>query len=531
MACVFPQLPPELAEKIVVCLDPNEMPSFRLVNKAAAEQFRSPQHTTFRLSRPVPPHAFASHWLAPGATRGMNLWRRRHLLRVTAASGVVANLEVAVQAAGCMPTYEVFEAAAAAGKLDSCQWLLDQNCPKTRGKSEGSGLLDVAAERGHWHVCEWLRGLGIAWSSGGAGAAARGGHVGLMEWLLARRPQLDVRLSSQEEAKDLFAGVAHGCDLPTLQRMWERWRELDDGIKRESLAAAAGSPTPDWVDKVEWLEAQGCRRSVLAGACAARTSDAAARLAWLQERGYRLDVTALEAAAGTGGAAALRYLLAEAGVSVSGQKQENIMYTVCEGGRLEALRELHAAGWPLNNARCALCAARLGHLHVLAWLEETLGAGALGIGRGIFTAAARYSGSVEVLAWLVDRGCEWGPYDINAAAKSGCEEAVEWLVARAGAVEIAGSPFMDPCRNGDLAMARLLRRLGVPWGPDGEAVSDAARDAPLPMLRWLLEEGCPVGDYGAARAAAQERNSGRAEALELLWAHWQAQQEAGAVVA
>ncbi|KXZ49369.1 hypothetical protein GPECTOR_22g963 [Gonium pectorale] len=102
------QLLPELADKVVGYLDPNEMPIFRLVNKAAAAQFRGPDHTTFRLSQPVPPHAFAAHWLAPGATRGLPLGRRRQLLCLTAASGVVANLEVAVRAAGCLLTFEVY---------------------------------------------------------------------------------------------------------------------------------------------------------------------------------------------------------------------------------------------------------------------------------------------------------------------------------------------------------------------------------------------------------------------------------------
>ncbi|KXZ49191.1 hypothetical protein GPECTOR_22g781 [Gonium pectorale] len=52
----------QLADKVVGLLDANEVPSFRLVNKAAAAQFCAPHHTTFGLSRPVSPHAFAVHW-------------------------------------------------------------------------------------------------------------------------------------------------------------------------------------------------------------------------------------------------------------------------------------------------------------------------------------------------------------------------------------------------------------------------------------------------------------------------------------
>ncbi|KXZ47192.1 hypothetical protein GPECTOR_37g198 [Gonium pectorale] len=87
-------------------LDSNEVPSFRLVNKASASQFRAPHHITYRLSQPVPPDAFAAHWLAPGSIRGLTLARRRQLLSLTATSDVVANLEVAKKAAGCLLTYE-----------------------------------------------------------------------------------------------------------------------------------------------------------------------------------------------------------------------------------------------------------------------------------------------------------------------------------------------------------------------------------------------------------------------------------------
>ncbi|KXZ40966.1 hypothetical protein GPECTOR_1105g382 [Gonium pectorale] len=125
------------------------------------------------------------------------------------------------------------------------------------------------------------------------------------------------------------------------------------------------------------------------------------------------------------------------------------------------------------------------------------------------------------MAWLRERGCEWGYSCFSDAAGSGCEEAVEWLMARGCPMEANGYAYTAACRNGDLAMARLLRRLGVPWGPAGDVVSRALHDSPLPMVRWLLEAGCPVGDYEAARAAAVGRPSGREEALGLLEAHRQ----------
>ncbi|KXZ50286.1 hypothetical protein GPECTOR_17g925 [Gonium pectorale] len=437
---VWPQLLPELAAKIVSHLEQNEVPNFRLVNKAAAAQFSAPNHTTYRLSQPVPPHAFAAKWLAPGSTGGLTLKRRRQLLYLTAASGLVPNLEAAVQAAGCLLTYEVFEAAAAAGKLESCQWLWDQGCPTTSHPQAPSGLLAAAAGGGHGHLCEWLLGLGLAWASGGASEAARGGHAHLMEWLLQQRPQLDVQgAEPAEEQRLLFAAVAHGCDLPTLQRFWHARGTPDAGAKEETLAAAAGSPAPDWAAKVEWLVAQGCPRATVRPAnMAARRPDAAARLAWLRSRDYPMDSWTVWVAAGEGNVATLQYLLAEAGVSVGDPDPEDaalrasnralVTQAAAREGHLAVLQALHAAGWPLGGL-CALEAVRGGHMHVLAWLVETLGAAGVGFAPGLFNAAAQ-SGGVVLMAWLRERGCAWGRDAFASAAMSGCEEAVEWLVAQ-----------------------------------------------------------------------------------------------------
>ncbi|KXZ47191.1 hypothetical protein GPECTOR_37g197 [Gonium pectorale] len=164
---------------------------------------------------------------------------------------------------------------------------------------------------------------------------------------------------------------------------------------------------------------------------------------------------------------------------------------------------------------CAREAASNGHLPVLAWLVETFGAGAVRMGPDLLVAAAE-SGSVQLMAWLRERGCGWDASAITAAADSGCEEAVEWLVVQGCPVQGNGDPYSCACFNGDLAMAAVLRRLGAPWGPAGAVAVPSARGAPLPLLRWLLEEGCPVGDFSAAQRAAAKRANGRGEALWLL---------------
>ncbi|KXZ44105.1 hypothetical protein GPECTOR_73g626 [Gonium pectorale] len=512
---LFGQLPPEITERIVGRLDRNEVAgTVRLVNKGAAAQFRGPEHTTIRLSQPVPPHAFAARWLARGATRRMTLWQRRQLLCLTATSGVVANLDTALQATGCALTYEVFHATAASGQLETCQWLLERGCPTSKQYGDSSGLLAAAAGGGHRHVCEWLLSLDLVWSSGGADAAAHGGHVGLMEWLRQWRPQLRVSLGAKEEQRALIEGAAHGCELPMLQRVWRDAvaEGLHDEAKLAALAAAAGSPTPDWAAKLEWLEAQGCRPedSMMAAVAAASRpgADAVTRLTWLRHQGYPVWEGALHEVARKGNLEAVQYLLATL-VQPPGHTASAAAQNAAGRGQLAALKALHAAGWPVNAPSVAVRAAHGGHLHVLAWLVEAFGeAAAVRPGAELFDTAAE-TGSVEMLAWLRSRGCEWGPGTFFRTSQSGCEAALEWLVEQGcpfPGESTASACYASACRNGDLATARCLARLGCPWGADGRAFQVAleAAEAPVAALRWLLEAGCPV-DLAATRAELQER--------------------------
>ncbi|KXZ46059.1 hypothetical protein GPECTOR_47g334 [Gonium pectorale] len=503
---VWPQLPSELAERIVESLDCNEISgTFRHLNKATAEHFSGPEHTTIHLTEPVPPHAFAAHWLTPGAMRGLTLERRRKLVRLVAASGVLPNMEVALQAAGFVGAVAAaFMAAAGAGQLPMCQWLWDFSRSRTDDLYDpcrAELALEAAAFGGHRHVCEWLLAIRrSALHSQAINAAVEGGHVALAEWLLQQHP------SRIGDVYGYMGAVAHGCDLPTLQRAWllHFGRSLDLDKKAAVLSSAAGSPTPDWAAKVEWLEAKGCPRSAGAAMEAAgmlnNDSEALARLTWLRGRGYPVNVEAAAGAATrSGNTAAVRYLLAEVPEGTD-EEREDTVHGAAEAGHLAALQALHAAGWPLH--RYSLClrdstlsAARHGHLHVLAWLLDTLGPELVVLDAGLFAAAAK-SGNMELLAWLRQHGCLWDFGAYSGAAEAGWVAALEWLAEQDCPMEECGDPYTKACRNGDLATARCLRRLGAPWGRDGSVFIDAASEymgcAPRSLLRWLLGEGCPV---------------------------------------
>ncbi|KXZ51938.1 hypothetical protein GPECTOR_11g63 [Gonium pectorale] len=312
-----------------------------------------------------------------------------------------------------------------------------------------------------------------------------------------------------------------------------------------ALAAAAGSPTPDWKAKVKWLEAQGCKpnsRAVdaaaavssastdTAGASGAADNGADARLRWLIKRGYPLFESSVAAAAAAGSMEALQLLLQNMDVPPPPARSTVATTAAAMGGHLAALQGLHLAGWPMRPRQVGFIAAANGRLDMLSWLVDTVGADEAALDSFLFTAAVGSpTGSLELLAWLRQCGCDWSAEAWTAAAGAGWAEALEWLAAQGCPMPENGEPYIAAvCTNGDLATASCLRRLGVPWGPAGTVARAAIFGgsgpllSALPLLRWLLlEAGCPVGPKTAEwrrwlEQWVQAGRPGAAEAERLL---------------
>ncbi|PNH03750.1 Ankyrin repeat domain-containing protein [Tetrabaena socialis] len=532
---------PELVRRFASSLTSNEVAcALRLVDKATAAQCSALQHTTVRLSQPVPHHAFVWRWAGPDAMRTLARQQRLELPRLTARSGSIANLEVLL-ARDDLPAVldrHVFRTASAAGQLDVCVWLKERGCTfqewdaftaAARGGHQAmcewllaadclgvggyygdaaAAAAAAAAGSGQQVVCEWLLANGCLKVDGYcaavvAAAAAEGGHVGLMDWLLLRADSTDIYI--------VLRGAAKGCDLPTLQRLHHTHvdtlpgGELHPSEKAAITSAAAGSPTADWQAKVEWLEARGYPRTEEACREAAAMSDALTRLQWLRQRGYSVDICAAARAARAGNAEALQYVLGQ-GVGVN----DNMMWhAAAEGGHVAVLEVLRARGAVRMGEERVRTAAAAGHLPAVAWLVERLGPGAALTAR-VFAAAAR-AGSMELLVWLRARGCPWDAAVFVTAATEGSEEQLEWLVEQGCPMWDDGEPYVQAACHGGLAMLRCLRRLGCPWGPDGSTLIRAVEgvindpyssgEHVQRMLSWLLDQGCPV-DWDALEAAA-----------------------------
>lgn len=73
-------------------------------------------------------------------------------------------------------------------------------------------------------------------------------------------------------------------------------------------------------------------------------------------------------------------------------------------------------------------------------------------------------------------------------------------------------------RNGDLRTLGVLRQLGCPWS--NKTFSWACCFASLPVLRWMVAEGCPVDIADALDMARQTRACG-----VLPWLHIMADQQ------
>ncbi|PNH10598.1 Ankyrin repeat domain-containing protein [Tetrabaena socialis] len=451
----------ELVQRYARSLSCNEVAcALRLVNKATAAQFRGPQDRTVQLSLPVPHHAFVQRWSGIGATRSLQQTERWGLVRFTASSGSIANLEVllAREECTCGTDGGALCGAAGAGQLEVCRWLRQQGCPW-----DSLSLL-AAAGGGHQAVCEWLLASGCPWSEWAAGAAARGGHVGLMDWLLGT--------GHDSTSGSLADGVAAGCDLPTLRRLHSTHfaQQLGEYYKASVMASAAGSATVDWRAKVEWLEGQGFPRTAKACAKAVKQPDWRGRLQWLQQRGYPLDGDVAEAAANVGVVDALHYVL-DWGVALDKYTTAFAAREAARGGHLAVLQALHARGFTYHLVPAVAAAAAVHrHLPVVAWLVETLGAEKV-LSAELFASAAK-SGKMELLAWLHGHGCPWDHNVFAYAADTGCEEQLEWLAGRGCPMGEDGEPYVWAARKGDLATLSCLQRLGCPLGFDSGSVFD-----------------------------------------------------------
>ncbi|GLI62253.1 hypothetical protein VaNZ11_004858 [Volvox africanus] len=488
--------------------------TLRLVNSKTAKQFSGIR--TISLSFPVPTKTFKDGWGKPECYSTYTRKQRLQILSLTAKSGVIANLEVALDNAGLVVTSELLKAAAAAGHLDVCILL------RKRGSAWGEALV-AAARGGHRHICEWMLASGCPFKAPSIYEAARGSHLNLARWLLHHA----IRRRQSVRRGELLAAAAEGLTLPHLRELhqrilssWEDWafglrRELVEQEKEKELAAAACSLTPDWQAKVEWLEQLGYVPSVCVGTEIATRQhpEMAQRLMWLHRRGYPLGHDTVLSAARQGDLTALHFLVGEVGFPV-----HHLQGIAAYFGQLDVVQCLHSRGGVQTDPKILVSeAASRGHLSVLIWVMETAQGVTVELVPELLNLAA-WSGNKALMIWLRQRGWGFTRDAVKRVVLSGCVAALEWLVKEQGCpLPDDGEPYVCAADSGDLAMTRCLARLGCPWGADLVARCFCRSTRPrVCILKLFVELGCPLDLDAAERAANRIRASPAYYKTEVL---------------
>ncbi|KXZ41711.1 hypothetical protein GPECTOR_310g847 [Gonium pectorale] len=468
--------------------------------------------------------------------QGLNLSRRVQLLRLTAQSGVVANLRLALRLTGIAPVREELEpllaAAASKGTVAAVRGILA--LAHESGQRLDCNMAMVAAvAAGHREAYEVLSVQeGSSWSLLLVEHALHAGHSDLASWLLERRP-------------------ATGCSLPVLQSLLQRCEgvRLLPEIYPSICVAAASSRTVDWAGKVAQYQAQlphsedsgfdiADRCCAAAVAAAIDATDAEARLRLMQElhmpagpgtvqdlarrgyleplqmlrsRGVVMDaLTVARQAASNGRLSVLSWAaeaLSEAVVAVIKISE----VAVHPGCGLDVLQWLCEHGCPFNRDADPLPimrrAAQHGDLPMLQWAAATVPPRDLRWYLGQTLCVALQEGQLEVAQWLAGQegaSDKLMPADAwTMAARGGLGEALEWLAGLGCPMPASQRPLWEAANNYDLETLRCLSRLGCP----GSGVKRACgrflghkmegsrklrrhlRFRPLLVIRCLVEEG------------------------------------------
>ncbi|KAG2494181.1 hypothetical protein HYH03_007539 [Edaphochlamys debaryana] len=454
----------ELLGCVAPFLDPSHAAwSFIRVNKAAAAaaygDSGQPVPRTVSLSWALSSGLFAT---LEGRLHARN-WcyhltykqRVKLLCRAAAADCSRESLEGAVVAAGLSPPpLKVLVAAASAGRLATCRWLVEGlGCP---GLVRLACLCLISAAGPGPGVVEEAR----AWL---APAALEG-------W--SEEQEAEAAAGDLEAVKDLLLGwEPEGVPYDHIRR----WRKALKGVQaRRDLERTIE-------DVQSWSRFAMFRHDDFIGRHAALAVARLTRMQPAMESSAAVASCTLSAAAGAGHTEAVRFLLSR-GARPSADLPNVAAVAASRRGHVGVLQALHEGGCVADPARCFRAGLEAGSLPVVEWLVGTFGAPAFGAGGSNYhlTTAAR-SGDVQLLralpGLLGSAFPGWGRGSCcGDAAASGCEEAVEWLAKEAGVPQEYHNVYRDAASRGDLRMVQRLRRLGCPYSArDAEALAEAAR--------------------------------------------------------
>jgi hypothetical protein len=213
--------------------------------------------------------------------------------------------------------------------------------------------------------------------------------------------------------------------------------------------------------------------------------------------GLRCSERVVLGAARSGSLSKLKFLLNERQRSGYSELVHWEARRVCElaarSGNVEMLQWLKGQGFEFNYFTF-IAAASAGQLQVCEYLHTE------GCEWNDFvTSGAATEGHTSVLTWLVEHGCPYDEQSIcNAAA---CSGNLQTLVAAKQHGSILTAHTMGAAaRYGTLAMCQYLHAEQCPY--DADCCKTTAESDNVDILRWLLQQGCPMNADKVCTAAA-----------------------------
>ncbi len=378
-------------------------------------------------------------------------------------------------------------AAACSGDPGRLRWLHAQGCPMA-----GQDVLGCALQHTDLATVQWLVG-----EAGGElppegsrhedwlpllEASARSPHEGVSKlgWLVEKgAPALDAHRGT---VCRLALASARAGRVEVLRHLMSAYghRALLDGREAFGLGGLEAGEV-------------GARAAALAAAKLlvpeAATGGCIPVLEYLRQTGVAIRTSAYAAAAAGGNVATVRWLAQTAGVHLTHWEWG----TLCEmigdwprgcashsRGLLEAVQILEGdvfCGWLNHNGKAEVLSAAVerGELSLVQYLQQQLQLPAHRLHLpDKHVSAVAIAGCEGMLEWLVDRRICWGPL--------GATQTFPFA-----------PPYLIAAKNADRCTLTALRRLGAPWGAEDVVAQAVYRGCVIPAVRWLVEQGAPVG--------------------------------------
>lgn len=432
------------------------------------------------------------YWLSTG--RGTTDWMKEEDMVYECCCKVLAGSELLVRwflNQGCVPNAQLLIEAAGQGQLEvlkrcavACDGLqITGMCPDPLGRLQVVGGDDVeemicmkAARNGQLDVVKWLTMDGTEWKDWQTSictSAAAGGHFDLLKWARLAGCKWDVLTSG------CAAASGH---LELLQWCVEKGCKMDN--RTSALAARAGH-----LNVLEWAFANGCPWDEFECGTMGVMSGSIDVVKFLKRMGCAWTTFDLNSAALKGNVDVVEYLH---------KHGCNFDTTTCKsavtGGNLEMLQWLVSAGCAYDKEECALTAAHFGHLNVMKWLFEHNDDLFVhfSVVYQLFLKASK-KGDVEMLEWLVSKGCEYDKIACGtSAASAGNLQVLKWVHSKGEEAEECVWKTMHcsaASGGGHLRVLKWLRSVGCEW--DDWSCYLAAKEGKLRVLKWLRSKGCP----------------------------------------